>query len=555
MAWILVHLVASRTAARFDKLSQSGIGTDDRTRLGALTDLSSVPAPDVLMRVLLANTNTRADLLAAPPVGAACVATAAAAAGHEVRLLDLCFVRDRDRELTQAVSSFHPEVVGLSIRNLENVNLLRPISYVDDARHVIDIIRGLTNAPIVLGGSAVSLCPGPVLQELKADYVVAGDGETAFVALLSEIGATRVPRGIPGVGFLAGDAFQFSPPAFSDALFGNPHLARWVNLTQYRRMGSSYTIQTKRGCCQHCIYCTYNQALEGRSLRLRPPEDVVAEIEEAVLRHGITDFDFVDSVFNEPVDHCREILERICKCSWKARFTAMGMTPRRVDRAFLSLLWEAGFRSFMMTPDSASGSVLRRYGKGFGVEDLAGAATALDGTGFAVMWFFLVGGPGETHDTIEETLEFVRRHLARAKRPRHMMAHFYLGVRVYPGTQLWDVAIRDGFVAPESDPLQTQWYISPQLDIVRAVDQLVQESLIHPEVGLGFDERYLAMSGLAAALGRVFHLVKPYWCNTAGFNGLLIGTGLRRLLRPRDLGRQIQERLARQRAAARTAAR
>ncbi len=507
------------------------------------------------MRVLLINTNTRADLLAAPPVGAACVATAAAAAGHEVRLLDLCFARDRDQELTRAVSSFAPQVVGLSIRNLENVNLLRPISYVDDARHVVDLVRTLTDAPIVLGGSAASLCPGPVVKALKADYVVAGDGETAFAALLAEIEAGRVPRGLPGVGVPAGDAFQFSPPAFSDASFGNPQLARWVNLAQYRRMGSSYTIQTKRGCCQHCIYCTYNQALEGRTLRLRPPQDVVAEIEEAVLRHGITDFDFVDSVFNEPVDHCREILERIRRCSWKARFTAMGMTPRNVNRAFLALLWEAGFRSFMMTPDTASGSMLRRYGKGFGVEDLTGAATALDGTGFAVMWFFLMGGPGETHDTIDETLEFVRRHLVRSRRPPHMMAHFYLGMRVYPGTHLWDIAVRDGFAAPGSDPLEPLWYVSPQLDIQRAVEQLVQASLLHPEVGLGFDERYLALSGFAAMVGRVFNLVKPYWCNTAGFNGLLIRTGLRRLLRPRDVGRLIQERIAAQRAAVRAAAR
>jgi hypothetical protein len=328
-----------------------------------------------------------------------------------------------------------------------------------------------------------------------------------------------------------------------------------VNLKQYQRMGSSYTIQTKRGCCQHCIYCTYNQALEGRTLRLRPPQDVVAEIEDAVLRRGITDFDFVDSVFNEPADHCREILERIRSCSWKARFTAMGMTPRNVDRAFLSLLWEAGFRSFMMTPDTASGSMLRRYGKGFGVEDLAGAATALEGTGFAVMWFFLMGGPGETHDTIDETLEFVRRHLVRSRRPPHMMAHFYFGMRVYPGTHLWDIAIRDGFVAPGSDPLESLWYVSPQLDIQRAVGQLVQASLRHPEVGLGFDERYLALSGFAATLGRVFNLVKPYWCNTAGFNGLLIRTGLRRLLRPRDAARHIKERLDAQRAAVRATAR
>jgi hypothetical protein len=171
------------------------------------------------------------------------------------------------------------------------------------------------------------------------------------------------------------------------------------------------------------------------------------------------------------------------------------------------------------------------------------------------LWFFLLGGPGETHDTVDESLAFVRQHLARSGRSPRMMAHFYLGMRLYPGTHLWDAAIRDGFVAPESDPLRSLWYLSPQLDIERAVGQLVEASLRHPEVGLGFDERYLALSGFAAAMGRVFRMVKPYWCNTAGFNGLLIGTGLRRLLRPRDVGRQIRERLADQRAFVRAAAR
>jgi radical SAM superfamily enzyme YgiQ (UPF0313 family) len=499
------------------------------------------------MRILLINTNTKADLLAAPPIGAACVATAAAAAGHEVRLLDLCFARDRDSELAREVSSFHPQVVGLSIRNLENVNLLHPISYVDDARRVVDTVRALTDAPVVLGGSGTSLCPTALLRELKADYVVAGDGEAAFVALLGALGAGRPPLGIPGVGFFDGDTIRLSPPAFDDALFGNPRLDRWVDLKQYRRMGSAYTIQTKRGCCQNCIYCTYNQSLEGRGLRLRPPADVVAEIEEAVLRHGVREFDFVDSVFNDPTDHCREILERLVRCSWKAEFTASGMSPRNVDRAFLELLWSAGFRSFMMTPDSASKSMIRSIGKGFSLEDLVSASAALDATRFTVMWLFLIGGPGETHETIEETLTFVRRHLARTRRPPYTMAHFYFGMRVYPGTRLWDTAIREGFVAPESDPLRFLWYVSPRLDLDRAVGQLIEATLQYPEVSLAFDEKWADMSAVVTSLGKVLRLPRPYWRHLWKFNRILIWSGLRRRLGPGDVAGRIQKSLAAQR--------
>jgi anaerobic magnesium-protoporphyrin IX monomethyl ester cyclase len=495
------------------------------------------------MRVLLINTNTRADLLAAPPIGAACVATAAAAAGHDVRLLDLCFARDRDKELAQATASFNPEVVGLSIRNLENVNLLHPVSYVDDARRVVDAVRLLTEAPVVLGGSGTSLCPAALLKELKADYVVAGDGEAAFVSLLGALAAGRAPLGIPGVGFFDGDTIRLSPPAFDDASFGNPGLDRWVDLKRYRRVGSAYTIQTKRGCCQNCIYCTYNQSLEGRGLRLRAPADVVAEIEQAVLRHGVREFDFVDSVFNEPPDHCREILDRIVRCSWKAEFTASGLSPRNVDRTFLKLLWDAGFRSFMMTPDSASESMLRSIGKGFGLEDLVSAATALDTTPFTVMWLFLIGGPGETHETIEETLAFVRRHVARGKRPPYTMAHFYFGMRVYPGTRLWDAAIRDGFIAPESDPLRFLWYVSPRLDLARAIGQLVESCVQLPEVSLAFDEKWAELSAVVTGLGKVLRMPKPYWRSLWKLNRLLIRTGLRRRLGPGDVAGRIRDSL------------
>jgi anaerobic magnesium-protoporphyrin IX monomethyl ester cyclase len=506
------------------------------------------------MRVLLINTNTKADLLAAAPVGAACVATAAAGAGHEVRLMDLCFVRDRDAELAREISSFRPQVIGLSIRNLENVNLLHPVSYVDDARRVFDAVRARTDVPVVLGGSGTSLCPTEMLADLKADYVVAGDGETAFVALLAALDAGRSPRGIPGVAFFDGGTIQFSRPAFDDATFGNPRLDRWVDLKRYAKMGSAYTIQTKRGCCQHCIYCTYNQSLEGRGMRLRDPADVVAELEEAVLRHGVREFDIVDSVFNEPFDHCLEILERIARSSWKAEFTASGMSPRNVDRAFLDLLWRAGFRSFMMTPDSASESMIRGIGKGFSLDDLVSASKALDATPFTVMWLFLIGGPGETHETIDETLSFVRNHLARTKRPPYTMAHFYFGMRVYPGTRLWDTAIRDGFVAPESDPLRFLWYVSPRLDLDRAIGQLVEACVQLPEVSLAFDEKWAELSAVVTGLGKVLRMPKPYWRSLWKLNRLLIRTGLRRRLGPRDVAGQIRESLAAQRSEAATLA-
>ena len=112
------------------------------------------------------------------------------------------------------------------------------------------------------------------------------------------------------------------------------------------------------------MYCTYNQSLEGARLRLRNPIDVVDEIEDALKKYGPDTFEFVDSVFNDPVDHSMSILEEIIKRPWKARFTAMGVHPRGLDKQYLALMWRAGFRSLMITPESVSDTMLANYSKG-----------------------------------------------------------------------------------------------------------------------------------------------------------------------------------------------
>ena len=111
------------------------------------------------MRVLLINSNLKDDILAAPPIGLSYVASAVEAAGHEVRVLDLCFKRRIGQELEKAITGFSPQVIGVSVRNLDNANMLRPVSYLPSALKIVQKIRALTAAPLVLGGSGASLDP------------------------------------------------------------------------------------------------------------------------------------------------------------------------------------------------------------------------------------------------------------------------------------------------------------------------------------------------------------------------------------------------------------
>ncbi|MDQ7782205.1 MAG: radical SAM protein, partial [Desulfomonilaceae bacterium] len=500
-----------------------------------------------VLRVLLINSNLRDDLFAAPPIGLCYVAGATEAAGHEVQVLDLCFKRHVFKELDAKIGEFSPHVVGVSIRNLDNANMLYPVSYLPEARRVLDRVRQTTTAPIVVGGSAAGLSPAGILNLLGADFVVVSDGEKTFVDLLECIGKGETPENIPGVAMMLDGRFHTRSPRLGDFSGPSPDLGKWIDLRPYQNVGSSFGIQTKRGCRQRCIYCTYNQVLEGNRLRLRSPLDVVDEIEEALRKHNPESFEFVDSVFNDPQDYCTEILEEIVRRPWRARFTAMGVNPKGLDHGFLELMKRAGFTSLMITPESASPTMLENYRKGFTIDDVIHAAEAVNRSRFMSMWFFLVGGPGETNETLRESLDFTLKYLKQDRGPFFKLINYFLGIRVYPRTRLWEIASGEGLVCDQDDALDPVWYLSSDLDLEQAMRQMITTAARCPQMISGFDERYLALSGIIAFIGKLFHLNKPYWNVLTHANRVLRKPALRLAFNPEKIARTLRDRLDRRR--------
>ncbi|MBI5250768.1 MAG: cobalamin B12-binding domain-containing protein [Desulfomonile tiedjei] len=475
------------------------------------------------------------------------MAGAAEAAGHDVKVLDLCFAPGNfGKTIKKAVESFRPQLIGISVRNIDNVNMIHSVCYLPEITRIVHQVRRCADVTLVVGGSGASLMPAQVMRLLSPDYIVVADGEVSFVRLLDALENGRSPQGIPGVGMMVDGRFHLTKPELTDFAAAAPDLGRWIDLKPYQKIGSSYNLQTKRGCRQHCIYCTYNQALEGNKLRLRSPVDVVDEIEEALLKYGPKSFEFVDSVFNDPVDHSVAILEEIIRRPWKAEFTAMGMNPKQLDKQFLGLMWRAGFRAFMITPESASPTMIRNYRKGFSPDDIFSAVEAINRTAFAAWWFFMIGGPGENNRTLQESLDFALKYLQKNGRPVTHVAHFFTGVRVYPGTALWDIAFKEGFVRDDTDASDTLWYLSEDLDLEEAVEQMSAAAATCPEVYLGFDERVLMFSKAAAMVFKLLKLPRPYWRYFRAANSVGLSTGIRFMFRPRDIAGLLKNSLRRQ---------
>jgi hypothetical protein len=174
------------------------------------------------------------------------------------------------------------------------------------------------------------------------------------------------------------------------------------------------------------------------------------------------------------------------------------------------------------------------------------AAEAVAHTSFSVWWCFLLGGPGETHATLQESLDFCRQYLHLKPGSARHVAQLFFGVRLYPGTALWRSSLHEGIITPDADPIQSLWYVSPRLSVQHALEQMEASAAECPEILLGYDEGYLLFSDLAAGLCRLLGERPPYWRLVRKLNALALKLGFRFAVRPKDLAQRIEDVLRRQ---------
>ena len=393
-----------------------------------------------MKKVLLVNTNTVKSPYPVPPLGLAMLA-ADLQDRYEVKVYDGVF--DEGRGLVSLVEEFAPDFIGFGIRNVDDVVMDRAVFFITEIiENFIRPVRAVTKVPFILGGSGFSMFPSEIMQASGADYGISGEAEGIFARLLDLLSAGEDPSGLPGVwsgskGIKAGlpDARVFT--SLADRSF--PEIDRVIDFSPYAQKGV-YSIQTKRGCSHGCIYCTY-PVIEGRMFRPRKPADIVQEITEAYDRLGPVTFEFVDSTFNDPAGHAEEICREIIRRGLKVKLRTMGINPRHCSADLFRLMKEAGFVQIDATPDSASPLVLKKMGKGFTLPSIRRMADLIREFDMPTMWFFLFGGPGENETTFGETLDFIDSYINPAD-----LVYMNAGLRVYPDTPLYRIAIREGLI-------------------------------------------------------------------------------------------------------------
>jgi len=404
------------------------------------------------MRVLLISANMEKLPDPVAPIGLAYLTSALKAGGHEVHGLDLCFEKDVEEALQKAISFFSPEAVGVSLRNIDNVSYPDTVSYLPFYKKVMERIRQLSPAPIFLGGSGFTLMPKEILAHLEADGGIVGEGEEAFPKALAAVASNLT---ISSKGFSnSRSAERATRPACIQDLDSLPP-PDWdsLNLKKYFTHGGMGNLQTKRGCPFECIYCTY-PLIEGREVRLRSPEKVVGDA-QALLSQGVENAFVVDNIFNFPEDHaqavCQVLIAKKVFLKWSCYAHPAYFTPSLAE-----IMQKAGCTGVEFGTDSGSPSVLGKLRKKFTPEDLRRSTRLAREANLEVCHSLSLGSPGETEETLQETLA-----LMEEISPTAVIA--MVGLRIFPGTVLARLAKEEGLIPPGYDYLAPTFYISPGL--------------------------------------------------------------------------------------------
>jgi radical SAM superfamily enzyme YgiQ (UPF0313 family) len=407
------------------------------------------------VRVLLLSPNTLTAPYPVYPLGLDYVAGSLSPA-HQVRIADLQVV-DRTA-LAVLLDEFLPEVIGIACRNIDNTDATDSLFLLHDYRELVTWLRQRSPAVIVCGGCGFTIMPERIFSFLGIDYGIIGEGER-FGLLVDALTHKRDPAEIPGV-LVAGGAATQPPPWPGELIRRLP--AQDEQTGYYIRNGGMLNLQTKRGCSFRCLYCPYPR-IEGGVHRLAAPEEV-ARIALGLQAAGARYLFITDSAFNSDIDHSLAVAEALrghgLSIPWGAFFAPTALPP-----GYFAAIAAAGCRHVEFGTESLAGAMLRAYRKPFRPPDVLSAHRQARAAGLHVAHYFLLGGPGESATTVSESLDAIEL-LDKT------VSFFFIGIRIYPGTGLYDQALAEGKIDQGTDVLQPVFYRPDAIDL-EAIEALV----------------------------------------------------------------------------------
>jgi len=281
-------------------------------------------------------------------------------------------------------------------------------------------------AKTIAGGPHASALPSETAEDF--DYIVVGEGELSLLDLLKGRQNGNIIYGKP-----VGNLDQLPYPDYS-----------LVDISSYSRVVAgkhAFSVLSSRGCPYRCLFC--NSTIMGghKPVRFRSPADVVGEIKQLQKANADVAFRFQDDIFGANLSWLRSFTELVKPLD--IIYRAFVRANQCANKQFTDLLYSGGCRHVALGIESGSDYILNKMQKGQTVEDGLKGIKNARASGLIVRIYLIVGFPGETWATVQETIDFVEE-----ARPDEFVAYALIP---YPGTPLYHEPEKFGLLNIDGD--------------------------------------------------------------------------------------------------------
>ena len=334
------------------------------------------------MKILLINPNSYKSP-PVPPIGLEYISASLEGRGHSAEIIDLCFSDAFQEDIDRAVISFKPDIVGITVRNVDTVLYHTNEFFLDHIKDIINYIKRSHGLKIIIGGTGVSANPKGILEYLNADCAIVGPAEDTIHEVLKNL------QGSDHRQKLYHGKYKGTPC---------PRKPLKIDYKKYSDAGGLIGFETHKGCSSSCVYC-----LEANSrVSFKNIPDVLEEI-KSFKDIGYDRFHLCDPEFNENLEYASDFCTALKKTGLGIKWAAY-MKPVNFNKNLFRSLKESGV--YLITLSMDSWKKCNLYWSDY--EKFVFGAKA---HGIKIAVDFLTGFPNEKDDSISEHLDLLRRPL------------------------------------------------------------------------------------------------------------------------------------------------
>lgn len=342
-----------------------------------------------------------------PSLGLCYLAAIALRKKWEVRILDLAVLGMELREVISEVVKENPQLVGITA----------PTPAINKVAILIKEIKNhLPQGVTLLGGPHISALPEETMRDVSSlDIGVIGEGEATFKEILEFMEGKKSLNEINGIIYKRnGEIFKNIPREPIRDLDSLPFPA-WEllpSLSKYYRPSlhcirklPATILVTSRGCPYRCAFCDHS--VFGYKIRYHSPSYVVDMMNHLYLKYGIKEFALHDECLLVDKSRAVEMCEKISK-KGKVKFSwTIQVRGDQIELNLLKLFKKSGCWQIQLGIESGSEKILQNLKKGVSKEQIKKACQLVKKAGLQLKGFFMLANPGETLESIAETVQFI----------------------------------------------------------------------------------------------------------------------------------------------------